>query len=36
MNLTTKNSANVTEYVYICKQIEKNRHIVSKTIADCI
>ena len=29
-------SANLTEYVYICKQIEKNRHIVSKTIADCI
>ena len=29
-------NANLAEYVYICKQIEKNRHIVSKTVADCI
>ena len=36
MNLAIAICGNVTEYVYICKQIEKNRHIVSKTIADCI
>ena len=27
---------NLAEYVYICKKIEKKRHIVCETVTDCI